>query len=117
MDKQGKIWGHTSNLLNKNNVEVHRIEGNSGSYCSEHKHDHKFNMFFVEKGSIIIKRWKVDYDLVDSTHLGAGSSCVVPPGEYHQFIVNEDCIVYEFYWVEIDTKDIKRKNVGGIGND
>ena len=114
MDNQGKVWGCTSEIFNKNNVEVHRIVGNAGSHCSQHKHDHKFNMFFVESGALVIKRWKSDYDLVDETHLGSGSSCVVPPGEYHQFLVMEDCVAYEFYWVEIDSKDIVRESVGGV---
>jgi mannose-6-phosphate isomerase-like protein (cupin superfamily) len=114
MDKQGKIWGHTSEIFNKNNVEVHRIVGNAGSHCSEHMHDHKFNMFFVESGSMTIKRWKRDYDLVDTTILDAGQSCTVPPGEFHQFRVLEDCVAYEFYWVEIDSKDIVRESVGGV---
>ena len=114
MDKQGKIWGFTSEIFNKNNVEIHRIVGNTNSHCSKHKHDHKFNMFFVEKGMIIIKIWKNDYDLVDTTVLNEGQSCTVPPGEYHQFLVQDNCVVYEFYWVEISSKDIVRENVGGI---
>ena len=29
-NKQGKIWGNTKPLFNKNNVEIHRIEVDSG---------------------------------------------------------------------------------------
>ena len=113
MDKQGKVWGYTSELFNKNNVEVHRISANSNSHCSKHCHEHKYNMFFVEKGKMTIKRWKNDYDLVDITELEEGQTCVVPPGEYHQFLVKEYCIAYEFYWVEVNPKDIVRESVGG----
>ena len=114
MNKQGKVWGFTSEIFNKNNVEVHRIVGNSKGYCSKHKHDHKFNMFFVESGSIIIQVWKNNYNLIDETTLKEGESCVVSPGEYHKFLINKDCIAYEFYWVEIDSKDIVREKVGGV---
>lgn len=114
MDKQGKIWGHTSEIFNKNNVEVHRIVGDANTHCSKHKHEHKFNMFFVESGSMTVKRWKNDYDLVDTTILDDGQSCVVPPGEFHQFFVKDSCVAYEFYWVEISPKDIIRESVGGI---
>jgi mannose-6-phosphate isomerase-like protein (cupin superfamily) len=114
MNKQGKIWGFTSEIFSKNNVEVHRIEGNANSHCSKHMHEHKYNMFFVESGTMVIERWKNDYKLVDSTVLTAGQSCVVPPCEYHQFFVQDDCVAYEFYWVEISSKDIVRESVGGV---
>lgn len=115
MDKQGKVWGFTSEIFNKNNVEVHRIVGNAKSYCSKHKHEHKYNMFFVEYGEMTIQRWKNDYELIDTTILKKGQSCIVPPGEYHKFLVDNTCIAYEFYWVEIDSKDIVRESVGGVG--
>jgi len=113
MNKQGKVWGFTSELFNKNNVEIHRIEGNEKYRCSKHKHNHKYNMFFVESGKIKIERWKNDYKLVDETILEYSESCVVPPGEYHRFSVIDDCVVYEIYWVDIDSKDIERESVGG----
>ena len=114
MDKQGKIWGFTSELFSKNNVEIHRIEGKSNFHCSKHKHEHKYNMFFVESGKIKIERWKNDYDLIDETFLEHGQSCSVPPGEYHRFSVVNRCVVYEIYWVEINNKDIIRESIGGV---
>ena len=41
LHKQGKVWGQTQPLFNKNNVEIHRIETNKGGYCSKHKHEFK----------------------------------------------------------------------------
>ena len=115
MNLQGKIWGTTSVLFSKNNVEIHRITCNKGGYCSRHKHTSKYNMFFVEKGSLEVDIWKNDYNLVDKTFLKTQQSCVVPPGEYHLFKCNEDnTVVYEIYWVEIDPNDITRENVGGV---
>ena len=113
MQIQGKIWGHTSPLFNKNNVEIHRIECNAGTFCSKHKHDHKYNMFFVEKGRLEINVWKNDYDLIDKTVVGPQQTCIVSPQEYHLFRCIEDTIAFEIYWVEIDKKDIIRDNVGG----
>ena len=46
--------------------------------------------------------------------MNEGQSCIVPPGEFHQFLVQDSCVAYEFYWVEISSKDIVRENVGGI---
>jgi len=114
MNKQGKIWGFTSEIFNKNNVEINRIEGISGTFCSKHKHEHKYNMFFVESGLIKIEVWKNHYKLKDDTILEKGQSCVVNPGEFHRFNVLEDCVVYEIYWTEISSNDIIREDVGGI---
>ena len=111
---QGKVWGNTSEIFNKNNTEIHRIECVKGGYCSKHKHVHKHNMFFVESGKISIKIWKNDYDLVDETILNEKESTVVKPGEYHSFISLEDSVVYEIYWTSLSSCDIERKSVGGI---
>lgn len=112
---QGKIWGKTQGIFNKNNVEIHRIETNKGGFCSKHKHEHKYNMFYVESGKIKITSWKTDYDLVDETIIEAGEYTTAPPGEYHMFESLEDSVVYEIYWVSLNEKDIVRENHGGTG--
>lgn len=110
---QGKVWGQTQLLFDKNNVEIHRIVGKIGGFCSKHKHEHKFNMFYVERGELVIHTWMA-YGLVDTTTLQAGDSCVVPPNTPHMFTVMQDnTVAFEVYWVELDTKDIVRENVGG----
>ena len=108
----GKVWGKTSPLFNKNNVEIHRIEAKAGHQCSEHKHVHKYNAFFIESGKMQIKVWKNNYDLVDVTEIGPGEMAIVDPGEFHQFIAIEDTIAYEIYWVELLVDDIERRSVG-----
>ena len=51
--KAGKVWGQTE-LVHANGVlEFHRIEFNKGYACSEHKHDFKWNGFFVESGEMV----------------------------------------------------------------
>lgn len=112
-NKQGKVWGSTSSIFHKNNVEVHRIEGKVGGFSSSHIHLHKFNLFVVESGKIKVSI-KKEYGLTDDTILGPGESCEVEPNEYHKFEVLEDCVVYEFYWVQLDPKDIQREDIGGV---
>lgn len=114
MDINGKVWGSTQCLFFKNNVEIHRITTNKNGYCSKHKHDHKFNAFYVEKGKIKVKVWKKTYDLVDETIIETGQLTTVSPGEYHLFESLEDSVVYEIYWVELSQSDIQRENVGGM---
>ena len=115
MEIQGKVWGFTSTIFKKNNVQINRIEGVKGGYCSKHKHNHKFNMFFVEKGQLSVSVWKHDYKLVDVTVVGALQSTVVKPGEYHKFeVTGENTIAYEIYWIELDDEDIAREDHGGV---
>ncbi len=114
-DLSGKLWGTTSKIFSKNNVEVHRITGIKGGASSDHKHTYKSSMFFVEAGSIAVLIEKSDYPLIDKTILHPGQSTTIKPGEYHSFEILEDnTICYEFYWVELDSNDIQRRNCGSI---
>ena len=115
MDINGKIWGYTSKLFAKNNVEIHRIFGIKGGKSSMHRHTAKYSMFFVEKGSLLITIEKNDYQLVDKTVLVAGQTIVIKPNEYHSFqVLENDTVAYEFYWTELDSNDIERKDCGSI---
>ena len=111
---QGKIWGKTENIFNKNNVEIHRVEIKKGAYCSKHKHQFKYNAFFIEKGKLKIIIWKNDYLLTDETFITDGQMSVVKPLEYHRFEALEDTVAYEIYWVELNKNDIQREDVGGF---
>jgi len=113
MKKQGKVWGETARIFAGNNVEMHRIVGKTGGFCSCHSHEHKYNMFFVESGTLKITEWKEDSGTVDVTILKCCDSCVVPPGSKHKFEVEEDCVAYEIYWVTLEPSDIKRDDHGG----
>jgi mannose-6-phosphate isomerase-like protein (cupin superfamily) len=110
--KNGKIWGNTQEIFTKNNVSIHRITANKNSSCSKHLHNHKYNIFFIEKGKLLIKHWQNDYNLVDETILVDGEMCSIPPMHYHQFIALEDTVAYEIYYVEIEEKDITRETCG-----
>ncbi len=115
MNKQGKVWGETSMLFAKNNVEVHRIVGKAGGKSSVHRHTSKWSMFYVERGCVQIHIEKNDYPLTDVTYLGPGDSTVIKPNEYHWFeIATEDAVAYEIYWTELDPNDIERKDCGSI---
>lgn len=113
---QGKIWGSTQSIFNKNNIEIHRIEILKGGYSSKHKHDFKHNAFFIETGKLKITIWKKDYDLIDETIIVDKQMCIVKPQEFHMFEAIEKTIAYEIYWTEISSNDIIRINCGGINN-
>ncbi|KKM16855.1 hypothetical protein LCGC14_1681640 [marine sediment metagenome] len=113
---RGKIWGNTSTIFNKNNVEIARIEVKTGGYCSKHKHAHKFNFFFVEFGKLEVTIFRPDAGQVieDVTVVEAGGSTYVEPNLYHKFKALENTVAYEVYWIELDVNDIEREVVGGM---
>jgi len=115
---RGKIWGSTCCLMIKNNVEIHRIKVNKGGFCSEHKHEHKWNAFFVETGCLEITIYRHDAGkmIEDKTILRAGSSTYVEPGLNHKFCAIESTVAFEAYWTELSQTDIIRRNVGGVVN-
>jgi quercetin dioxygenase-like cupin family protein len=110
--KSGKVWGSTKKVFELNNISFHRIEVNKNTCCSKHYHDYRYNLFYVEKGKLLIKHWQTDYDLVDETILSDGESCVIPPKNFHQFVGLEDTVAYEIYYTLINDQDIVRENCG-----
>ena len=110
--KHGKVWGSTTEIRKTENFSLHRLYIKSGGVCSKHKHNFKFNGFFVESGKLLIKTWKSDYDLVDETILKDLDYTEVAPPEYHQFEALEDTVCYEFYFNHPISEDIIRENRG-----
>jgi len=113
---RGKVWGNTTKLFDKNNVEMHRIEVEAGGFCSKHNHQSKYNLFFVEEGElkIYIYREYAGKVLEDITTLKTGDTTYVEPGVPHMFRATEHTIAFEIYWVTLDVNDIVRETVGGI---
>lgn len=113
----GKVWGTTQLIEANNTLEFHRIELRTGGVCSKHLHEFKWNGFYVESGSLLIRVWQNDYNLTDETVLGAGDYTSVKPGVYHQFECLEPTIAYELYWAEFKHNDIKREDSGYLKKD
>jgi mannose-6-phosphate isomerase-like protein (cupin superfamily) len=109
----GKVWGQTE-LIHANGVlEFHRIDFRAGGVCSKHKHQFKWNGFYVVSGRMKISVWQKDQqDLVDETILGPGDFTRVKPGYMHQFEGMEDGVAFELYWAEFNHNDIQRETVG-----
>ena len=113
--KQGKVWGDTELIHSNSSFEFHRIHFKKGFKCSEHKHNHKWNGFYVSSGKMLVKVWQSYADkgeLVDETILHAGEFTQVEPGKFHQFEGLEDGEAFEIYWAEFNHNDIVRRTVG-----
>lgn len=94
-------------------LEVHRIEIKPYCRCSMHRHGRKWNAFVVISGSLSIDVEKA-YGLTDTTVLGPGDACTVPPGEFHQFRTgDEECFALELYYPPVLGEDIERRDCGG----
>ena len=115
--KSGKVWGNTELIEHNSSLEFHRIEFKANHCCSEHYHKTKWNGFFVESGTMIIKTWANEPRpeqpmLCDQTVLHAGEYFKVEPGKWHQFIGVNDGVAFELYWSEFDANDIVRRTQG-----
>jgi quercetin dioxygenase-like cupin family protein len=110
--KAGKIWGETELILANNSLEFHRIDYKKGGVCSKHKHEWKWNGFYVVSGQMKIRVWAKDYDLIDETILHPGDFTAVKPGLFHTFEGLEDGVAFELYWANFSHHDIVRENTG-----
>lgn len=112
--KTGKVWGVTELMLRTPLIEVHRLTIQPHMQCSMHKHQFKWNAFYVKSGRLMIDVRKNNYDLIDRTELEAGEFMTVQPGEFHRFVTDEiGCDGIEIYYPETLSEDIIRETVGG----
>jgi len=111
--KQGKVWGETMPLLETPFCQIHRISIKSGATCSKHRHDHRWNAFYVIAGELKILAEKNDYQLTDETLLQSGEICTIPPTENHWFEAMTDVEALEIYYPSpCSSADIVRENHG-----
>ena len=111
--RQGKNWGYTTEFFRNAMVSAHHLEINEGGYCSEHRHEHKYNSFYVITGVLEITIWRDDKKNPDVTIIEAGQSTAIPPSFYHKFKAVTKCEAIEMYQVLLIEPDIERRTVGG----
>lgn len=109
-----KIWGKTTCVVRRPGFTVHHLVVVPGSFCSIHRHEHRFNGFFVSKGSLTIR--ELGDDGVNKViELGAGDYYEVAPRVVHQFRSEGGCEALEIYFPpDVDGEDITRFSVGGL---
>ncbi len=111
--RQGKNWGYTTEFFRNAVVSAHHLEIKKDRYCSEHRHEHKYNVFYVISGKLKITIWR-DAMTLDVTVLERGQTSAVPPGFYHKFEALEDTNCIEIYQVLLIDPDIERRTQGAI---
>lgn len=108
MERTHKSWGDKTNIFCNDSCEVSVLRLNPNQRCSWHKHQAKYNLFFVLEGEIFIRTdWgisKVRKDGIFTTR----------PGEYHEFQTHEkSALIIETMYVQYEPDDIQRDRVGG----
>ena len=109
--RQGKKWGYTTEFFRNAVVSAHHLEITKGGICSEHFHEHKFNLFYVISGKLEITIFREND--IDITILQTGQTSAVPPGFWHKFRALEDTECIEMYQVLLIEPDIERRTEGG----
>jgi len=108
MERTYKTWGEKWNIFQNDLCEVSVLELKSYRRCSWHKHQTKFNQFFVLDGTLFIK-------VKDGiARIEKGQIFTTRPGEMHEFQTGaEGALVQEIMYVKYDPEDIERETLGG----
>jgi quercetin dioxygenase-like cupin family protein len=103
-----KDWGLTDLIFSNSIVEIHKLSINKSGYSSKHYHAYKYNVFYVDQGSVEIIIW---LDQIEQKHiLNDGDSITIKPNIWHKFIALKDTTATEIYYTSIDSNDIIREN-------
>lgn len=112
-----KVWGTTQRLFDRGGVEVHRIVGLAGGYCSKHRHQWKYNLFYIERGSLRVTLYGSGNSIEEERTLTAGEWMEIKPGQTHRFwVVTDQTVALEIYYLDGCPHDIIRDDVGGRMN-
>jgi len=113
---EDKCWGRVQHIFVEPAAAVSKLQVNSGWMCSRHSHKHRYNMFSIDNGAVVVEEWDNEMGLA-TTIVGAGEVLVVPPGIVHRFRVLRRGSLVEVYWTEdgtdVDANDINRLDIGG----
>lgn len=125
IDPLNKAWGLNFAVFQNSNFEIHHAYIKSGGYSSCHCHKHKYNLFYILYGKLLIHFYSNETNasnnhIAHTVVLSPGERLVVPPNVWHRFQSVDDSNVdlLEAYWSEtVDPNDIVRKDVGGTYSD
>jgi mannose-6-phosphate isomerase-like protein (cupin superfamily) len=108
MERTMKTWGEKKNIFQNDLCEVSVLDLVPNQRCSWHRHQTKFNTFYVIEGELFIKtEWGV-------AQLLPGQDFTTRPMEWHEFQTSKlPCKVIEVMYTQYDAEDIERETLGG----
>lgn len=108
MERTYKSWGEKWNIFQNDLCEVSILYLRPQQRCSWHRHQAKYNQFFVIAGELAVK-------MVDGiARLSKGQIFTTRPMEWHEFQTGDSrAVVQEIMYVCYDPEDIEREKIGG----
>jgi len=108
MERTRKTWGEKENIFCNDLCEVSVLRLEPMQRCSWHRHQAKYNLFYVLEGELFIKTED------GITTVRRGQVFQTKPGEWHEFQTRtNNALIIEVMYVRYEAEDIERKEVGG----
>ena len=108
MERTYKTWGEKWNIFCNDLCEVSVLKLESHQRCSWHRHQTKYNLFWVISGEL---RIKTEWGIAIVEH---NQAFTTRPGEWHEFQTHDlPTWVIEVMYVHYDPEDIERERLGG----
>lgn len=105
-----KVWGTRNRILLTDTCEIDYLKLKANTFCSQHSHENKINLFYVLKGKV-----RIDSEF-GKVVLQKGQSFTVSPPLKHRFVILADSEMVEIAFVnkgKVEADDIKREKQGG----
>ena len=113
--QEEKLWGMNYIMHIDNVFQACHITIKKGGFCSNHRHTHKWNQFYIISGKLAVELFKDgDKTPYSILYLGPNDSIKVMPGVNHKFHAMEDTEAIEIYSVNVSEEDILREDTGGM---
>lgn len=113
--QEEKLWGMNYIMHIDNIFQACHITIKKGGFCSNHRHTHKWNQFYIISGKLAVELFKEgDKTPYSILYLGPNDSIKVMPGVNHKFHAMEDTEAIEIYSVNVSEEDILREDTGGM---
>jgi mannose-6-phosphate isomerase-like protein (cupin superfamily) len=113
--QEDKLWGMNYIMHIDNVFQACHITIKKGGFCSNHRHTHKWNQFYIISGKLAVELFKEgDKAPYSILYLGPNDSIKVMPGVNHKFHAMEDTEAIEIYSVNVSEEDILREDTGGM---
>jgi len=110
-DSEERVWGKFYNLFTDHRIKLKELIIESGKGMSFQRHQKRNEIWFVSKGSCLVKHSQDDPDNIKETELFAEEVFHVKQGEWHQLInpSNDVCHIIEIQYGESTSEeDIER---------
>lgn len=115
INPEEKLWGMNRIMHLNGSFQACHISIKKGGYCSNHRHERKWNQFYVVSGLLAIQSYREDKKTVETIYyIGPGQSIMVQPGVNHKFHAMEDTEAIEIYSTSVSDDDIVREDTGGM---